>query len=118
MTKYLEPSFSVLPPPGTNYRDNHDRIFGKKDETVEVTESAGDCVSPSPLLTYIELLIADADNVAERAFGDGPGRMVDSVRWSEAVCVSSALNDVRTCLLTGARADLHLWRVPVGASRD
>ncbi len=32
MTKFLEPSFSTLPPPGPEYRDRWDAIFGKKDE--------------------------------------------------------------------------------------
>ncbi len=54
--KYLEPSFSTLPPAGAAYRDNHDRIFGKKAEQPlpedahlkdESAEDTGSCVSPS-----------------------------------------------------------------------
>ncbi len=141
MTKYLEPSFSVLPPPGTNYRDNHDRIFGKKNPEPVVEESAGDCESSSPpyegddpqaggpglslsevqiinLRGYLDDLIQKADSVAEKAYEGGPNKMVDHARWGEAVCVSSVLNDVRTCLLTGVRTAHHLWEPPIGASRD
>jgi len=32
MTKYLEGSFSVYPGSSQNYRDNYDRIFGKKED--------------------------------------------------------------------------------------
>ncbi len=38
--KYLEPSFSTLPPAGAAYRDNHDRIFGKKDAEQPLPEDA------------------------------------------------------------------------------
>lgn len=41
MTKYLEPSFSTMAPPGEDYRQNWDRIFSKK-PTVEVVAIEGD----------------------------------------------------------------------------
>lgn len=41
MTRYLEPSFSTLPPAGQTYRDNHDRIFGKKDAEPEAVAGTG-----------------------------------------------------------------------------
>ncbi len=47
--KYLEPSFSTLPPAGQSYRDNHDRIFGKKEAPAPVE----DCV-PTMITTYQE----------------------------------------------------------------
>ncbi len=69
--KYLEPSFSTMAPPGEEYRDNWDRIFGKKGTvtvasidggvTLDGTEcctfdtrrsltelNAGSCEPPSP----------------------------------------------------------------------
>ncbi len=43
MTRYLEPSFSTMAPPGKEYRDSWDRIFGKKNEgAVTVTAIEGD----------------------------------------------------------------------------
>ena len=33
MTKFENPSFSVFPGSNKNYRDNYDRIFGKKDKS-------------------------------------------------------------------------------------
>ena len=44
MTKFLEPSFSTMAPPGEDYRDNWDRIFGKK---TEAAESPAQCDPPS-----------------------------------------------------------------------
>ena len=32
MTKFENPSFSVFPGANKNYRDNYDRIFGKKED--------------------------------------------------------------------------------------
>ncbi len=37
--KYLEPSFSTFAVGSDSYRENHDRIFGKKDAAPEVEES-------------------------------------------------------------------------------
>ncbi len=67
MTKYLEPSFSTFAVGSDAYRENHDRIFGKKDaapaavgfEEIHLTnesgrvvvvraEAAGSCESSSP----------------------------------------------------------------------
>ncbi len=46
--RYLEPSFSVMTPPGDEYRDNWDRIFAKKDVPAVVeAEVAGSCDQPS-----------------------------------------------------------------------
>lgn len=36
--KYLGDSFSVYPGSEKNYRDNYDKIFGKKDKSVPETE--------------------------------------------------------------------------------
>ncbi len=33
MTKFLEPSFSTLPPAGAAYRDRWDAIFAKKEKS-------------------------------------------------------------------------------------
>ncbi len=201
--KYLEPSFSTLPPAGATYRDNHDRIFGKKDVEQPLPEDAhlkdesattemvkrgklppcdGTCPEEAHMHeqgefsewrgfkkktnedrleeriaqaeadagsydppssdwsgddpqagglglslaevqiinvgAYVDDLIAKADSVADSAYGGGPGKMKDHARWGEAVCVSSILNDVRTCLRTGERTPHHLWEPPPGASRD
>ncbi len=51
MTKYLEESFSTFAVGSATYRDNHDRIFGKKTEeaapTAPEAESPGSCAPPS-----------------------------------------------------------------------
>ena len=38
MTKFLDPSFSTYAPADQSYRDNWDRIFGKKKEKPEAKE--------------------------------------------------------------------------------
>ena len=54
MTRFLEPSFSTMAPPGEAYRENFDRIFGKKDEAAE---SPAQCDPPSR--TYDPVLVKE-----------------------------------------------------------
>ncbi len=106
MTKYLEPSFSTLPPAGQSYRDNHDRIFGKKPAEAEITpepESPAVCDPPSlsEVDAYLALILRDAEFMADMSYGEGPGRMLDAARWGEAVALIRVLGNVREYVQTG-----------------
>ncbi len=140
--KYLEESFSTLPPAGQAYRDNHDRIFGKKDEAMcrkcdelhtdastcdgderdLAAKSPGSCDQPSEgadvhdVEAYLLELQEEVRAIADECYGDGPGKMRDCARWQQAESVLSVLANLRAFINTRAKIPLCFGGPPLGVS--
>ncbi len=129
--RYLEPSFSTFAVGSDEYRANHERIFGKKREDVEPTVEvcvvctdheeelgAGSGDQPSPpvprggasradnLASYLDEIGDEAEHLASQCYGDGPGKMVDCVRFETYSEVAKTIDKIRNCLETGQRLKL------------
>ncbi len=102
MTDFLKKRFSVYPPGTREYRDNHDRIFGKKKLIIKWGVKK---VPPDPDPKAVaELVIQDIIRQA-RASGKLVEEQIDRVELYATEAYIEAARPDRATLITGIKED-------------